>query len=256
MKRHIIAAILLALAWVLNAPVVASEAMSSPFPAEVPLLRKIQENPSPLLYAQLARLRAEKAAQLYRQWEKGKKPEDLRQALIYADSASRLSPNWDRPWTLLGMIHANFRNDREALELATKSLIRAVDINPANGPAQLLLAQVLMEQGRFWSAIEQYKSLFAKSEAMITGINTAPLAMCYVLDNRIQAGMFYFQELAARYPKKTSVVIAQAVLQRHGGKPKDALTLLDNIVARPDTSAGERDYVKTLIAKWKKEVRP
>jgi tetratricopeptide (TPR) repeat protein len=237
-------------------PSFAAEALPPASVEEAALLEKMQEAPTATLYAELGRLRLQTAARFYGEWEKDHKSVNLQQALIYADSASRLSPDWDKPWTLLGMIHATLRSDRGALELSTEALIRAVDINPANGPAQLLLAQVLMQQGRLWSAIEQYKSLFAKNEAMITGINTAPLAMCYVLDGRTQAGMLYFQELAKKYPKKTSVLIAQAILQRHGGKPNDALALLNQIATRSNTPAGERDYAKTLIVKWKKEVRP
>jgi tetratricopeptide (TPR) repeat protein len=252
MKHSVVVAVLLTLAGAFCLPAAAFADPPRALPAETLLLEKIHRNPSPLLYAELARLRAEQAALLYRQWESRQNPADLRQALVYADSAARLAPEWDRPWALLGMIHARLRPDEEALELAAEALIRAVEINPANGPAQLLLAQVLMDQGRFWSAIEQYESLFARSEAMITGMNTAPLALCYLLDGRIRAGMDYFDALAAQYPRRAAVLLARAVLYKHGGRQPEAMAMLGAIAGSADAGAEMRKYAGNLLADWKK----
>lgn len=251
MRRPITPVILILLAWFFSTPAVASPPLFSSPTSEATLLETIRQSPSPLLYAQLARLRAEKAALLYRQWETRKDPSDLREALVYADSASALAPEWDRPWALLGMIHAQLRPDQKALEMATEALIRAVEINPANGPSQLLLAQVLMDQGRFWSAIEQYKSLFAKSAAMVTGINTAPLALCYILDGRVQAGIDYFDSLAGAYPRNAAVSLSKAVLYKQAGRKQEAMQILTAVVRSSDTGMPMRKHAEALIVAWK-----
>lgn len=222
-------------------------------PEEAALLEKIENKPSNLLYAELARVRTEYAAGYYRRWLSSRKTTDLQKTIYYAASASELCPGWDRPRVLLGMAYANFTNDPEALELATALLIEALEINPANGAAQVLLAQILMNQGRFWSAIEQYKSLFQKSSAMVTPINTAPLALCYILDGRLQAGIIYFKKLQEVHPDRLAVAAGKAVLLRHAGKEERARETLRLLVHSESAETGVREYAAELLAKWEKE---
>lgn len=237
-------------------PAAAQPDISAPFPEEAAILQRIEKRPSPLLNAESAGVRARHAATCYERWQASGKSVDLQQAIFYAASAAELSPQWDRPRVLLGMIYASFRGDLEALELAAELLIEAIDINPANGPAQLLLAQVLMNQGRFWSAIEQYQSLFVKSKAMITPMNTAPLALCYILDNRIRAGVVYFDRLAAEHPGHPAVAIGRAVLLKHSGEPGRAGEILANLASSAEAGPELRRYARDLKGSWDKEGRP
>src|SRR5690554_4391738 len=150
---------------------------------------------SPLEYHQLAAERLQQAALFYDRWQSGGDAENFQQAIIYAASAAEISPDWDEPWLLLGMLYSELKIDEEAMELAVEALINAVDLNPANARAQILLASVLIEQGRFYSAIEQYKSLFAKNENMINGLTITPLTIAYIADGRIEAGIIYLEGL-------------------------------------------------------------
>ncbi|TYT73672.1 hypothetical protein FIM25_14055 [Desulfobotulus mexicanus] len=222
-------------------------------PEEAALLEKVDKQPSDLLYAELARLRAVYAAEYYRKWLSSEKTADLQKTIYYAASASELSPGWDRPKVLLAIVYAEFTNDLEALELATDLLIDALEINPANGAAQVLLAQVLMKQGRFWSAIEQYKSLFQKNSAMITPMNTAPLALCYILDGRLQAGIIYFKELQDLRPESSAVATGKAVLLRHAGEGERARDVLGRLLVLDGAESGIREYAAELLARWDKE---
>jgi tetratricopeptide (TPR) repeat protein len=222
---------------------------------EAAILAEIEQGPAPHLYAELAEWRGREAAVRYEQWRETGRSDDLQQAIHYAASAVDLRPDWDLPRVLLGMIYAQFTGDRETLELATEVLIEAVDLNPANGPAQLLLAQVLMQQGRFWSAIEQFESLFAKSPAMITPINTAPMALCYVLDGRILAGIRYFDQLAAAHPRQPAVVTALAVLLRQGGEGARAKALMGELAAAASVGPEMRRHAADLLAAWEQEDR-
>lgn len=211
---------------------------------------------TPDFYEELGLRRAAEAASFYQSWEKNGNITDLQKALVYADSATQLAPDHEQGWVLLGMIHSVMHSDEEALLAATDAFIRAIDINPANGAAQLLLAHVLMRQGRFWSAIEQYESLFDKSEAMITGINTAPLALSYVLDNRTLAGIQYFQQLSAKHPDKACLMLPQAVLLHSNGGSSEAMALLNKVINSDSAKEPDRDYARQLLAKWNQGVQP
>ncbi|TWI66926.1 hypothetical protein LZ24_02825 [Desulfobotulus alkaliphilus] len=223
------------------------------FPDEAMLLAMIEKEPSPCLYAELAEVRGRHAASCYGRWLESGQISDLQKAIYYAASAAELRPDWDQPRVLLAMIYAEFSGDRETLEMATELLIEAVDINPANGPAQLMLAQILMKQGRFWSAIEQYDSLFVKSPAMITPVNTAPLALCYILDGRIQAGILHFDRLAAEHPDHPAVAVGQAVLLRHGDQVERARNILTGLASSTAAGPELRRYAGDLLAAWDRE---
>ncbi len=222
-------------------------------PKEAELLEKIEKQPSDLLYAELARIRAGYADEYYREWQSSRQTADLQKTIYYAASASELSPDWDRPRVLLAMVYAKFTNDLESLELATELLIEALEINPANGAAQVLLAQVLMSQGRFGAAIEQYKSLFRKSSVMITPMNTAPLALCYILDGRLQAGIIYFRELQDIHAESSAVGVGKAVLLRHAGEGERAREVLGRLAFSDSVDSEMREYFADILTTWNSE---
>lgn len=233
-----------------NNSLAASAALYEPESDELKIISQIKKSASPLLYEQLAEVRLKISAEEYENWRRSGSPAHLKKSIHYAASAGELSPEWDRPKALLGLIYTEFSQDREALELAAELLYEASVLNPANAPARLLLAQTLTKLGRFWSAIEVYKELFSESESMITGINTAPLAICYILDGRINAGVIYFSELRRKYPENDVLLIPYAVLARHSGKKDEAVKLLKSF--RSDKKEA-KEYVKELLVQWGKE---
>lgn len=213
---------------------------------------QIDKSPSPLLYEQLAAVRAAIAAQSYAKFRSTSDPAALKQAIFNAASACELSPAWERPKALLGMIYSQFSSDRESLELAVSLLVQAAELNPADGSVRLLLAQDLMKLGRFWSAAEVYKGLFAESESMVTGVNTAPLALCFVLDGRVRAGVAYFSELQKKYPENRSVSESYAVLLRHDGQKKHATDIITGLAKNPKTDMAAQ-YYSELLKQWERE---
>jgi tetratricopeptide (TPR) repeat protein len=237
------------------------------FPDEEKVVTQIEKNKekSPLLLWQLGSIRLKHAAGLYKNWGRNKQAEDFQKALIYAKSSTELSRDNDEAWLLLGMLYSEMKATPEAMEKAADALIHAVDINPANGRAQLLLAQVLMEQGRYWSAIEQYKILIEESEAMRTPGVLSLLTFCYVADGRIQAGIDYVSK-APEITQGDSTeklrwrdwkTINQAVLERAQGKREHAIDFLKLIFFYHDdalTVENKTDeYAKHLITLWEKE---
>jgi len=148
------------------------------------------------------------------------------------------------------------------MELAAEALINAVEVNPTNARAQMLLANVLLEQGRFYSAIEQYKSLFAKNENMINGLTITPLTIAYIADGRIEAGIIYLEEMAELYPENYSIGIGRAVLLKSSGKIVAARKVLNEILLDNEImislgstylSSTEKNYILDLLDSWEEE---
>ncbi len=214
------------------------------------------EELSAIEHNQLAEERLQQAGLFYERWQNTGNAESFQQAIIYAASAAETRPDWDEPWLLLGMLYSELKADREAMELAVEALINAVEANPANARAQMLLASVLLEQGRFYSAIEQYKSLFAKNESMINGLTITPLTTAYIADGRIEAGINYFKELEELYPMNYSLRIGLAVLLKNSGKISEARDVLSGILLDNEFMGGKfltvnkKNYVQNLLASW------
>jgi tetratricopeptide (TPR) repeat protein len=217
---------------------------------------------SPIEYHQLAAERLQEAALFYDRWQNNGDAESFQQAIVYAASAAEIRPDWDEPWLLLGMLYSEMKTDQGAMELAAEALINAVEVNPANSRAQMLLANVLLEQGRFYSVIEQYKSLFAKNEKMINGINITPLTIAYIADGRIEAGIIYLEELEELYPDNYSIRIGRAVLLKSSGIIGEARKVLNEILIDNEImislgstylSSIERNYILDLLDRWEEE---
>jgi lipopolysaccharide biosynthesis regulator YciM len=242
----------------------------TPFPDEEKIMTKIKEkklaSPLPLFIWQLSRIRLKHAAELYKEWKQNNTAEDFQRALVYAESATELSPDWDEAWLLLGMLYSEMKATPAAMERAADVLVKAVDVNPSNGRAQLLLAQVLMEQGRYWSAIEQYKMLIENSEAMRTGTVLSQLTFCYIADGRVQAGLDYLSNLPDLRENNSSKKpawnnwkeINQAVLMKAKGDEK-ADDHLRFAFFQENPSLTVRDeyerYAKYLLTLWEKEAQ-
>jgi lipopolysaccharide biosynthesis regulator YciM len=220
-----------------------------------------EKTPSTILLWQLGSIRLKHAAELYKGWKLNKKAKDFQKALIYAESSTKLGPDNDEAWLLLGMLYSEMKAEPEAMGNAADALVHAVDINPANGRAQLLLAQVLMEQGRYWSAIEQFKMLIEESEAMRTPALLSQLTFCYIADGRVQAGLDYILKAPemtkgdsnAKLRWRNWKMINQAVLMRAKGD-KDAGNFLKVMFFYHDPSLTVIDeyqkFARHLLKLW------
>lgn len=222
----------------------------------VPVYAASDQKYSPIEYHEIAEERLQLSALFYERWQNSGKPEAFQQAVVYASSAARIRPEWDEPWVLLGSLYAELKADQKAMELAVEALLNAVEVNPANARAQIMLANVLLEQGRFYSAIEQYKSLFAKNNNMITGITITPLTIAYIADERTEAGINYLRELLQLYPDNYYLKVGLAVLLKNNGKRSEALNILSEMIMteylteNDKLSQDQEKYLIKLRDKW------
>ena len=221
---------------------------------ELDLMEKFNsaEN-QPFLYLQLGELRLKIAAYNYSRYRSDSTDSKaLYKALEYSASAAELLQESDQSWLLFGLVLSEFKSEKEMLEKAGEAFIRAAEINPANAQAQQLLAQNMLEQGRFWSAVEQYKNLFAKDISMLTGINISNLTLAYIADGRMEAGLNYLGELQKRAPNNFYINTSMAVLYQNLGCRDVSELIIETLMLDQDSLTAEQKlYLENLHTKWK-----
>lgn len=221
---------------------------------ELDLMEKIKpvEN-QPFLYQQLGELRLQIAAYNYSKFCSDRtQSRALFKALEYSASAAELIDKSDQSWLLLGMVLSEFKSEKEMLEQAGQAFIKAAEINPANAQAQQLLAQNLLEQGRFWSAVEQYKNLFNKDKSMLTGTNISNLTLAYIADGRMEAGLNYLNELQKKDPDNFYINTSLAVLYQNLGYTDVSQLIIDTLMLNENMlTSNEKIYLENLLQKWK-----
>ncbi|MBF0278768.1 MAG: tetratricopeptide repeat protein [SAR324 cluster bacterium] len=220
---------------------------------EAQLVKNIDKNPTEENYNALARIRFQKAVSLMKDWRKRKDPGLFQQALTNIVSATDLNPKMGDYWFFQGMIYSELKSSKEAMESAAQSFIEAIAANPAHKKAQFMLAYTLSEQGRYWSAIEQFEYLIEQYPDMINGQVMVPLALSYIADGRVEAGISYFSTLQKSYSDKPSVAISLAVLKKYNNKLEEASKILNGVLEQVSSSEQTRRSVKSLLAQWEKE---
>ncbi|RJR35858.1 MAG: tetratricopeptide repeat protein [Desulfobacteraceae bacterium] len=196
--------------------------------------------------------------QALRDWEKYLQTERapfFQRALFHVDSAVNIEPEESEYRFLQGMLLSSMKNDPEAMIRATDSLIRTVELDPGHGRAQLLLAQILQEQGSFFSAAQQYRFLVERDPNMVTGVVTAPLAACYVASGQTDEGIEFFAVLVERYPDSASARTCLAVLLKSGRRTKEAVDTLSILVEKKLGTKEEQEHAGRLLGSWRKEGR-
>lgn len=221
---------------------------------ELDIMEKLNpEADQPFLYQRLGELRLKIAAYNYSKYRSDNSDSrSLFKALEYSASSAELLKNFDQSWLFLGMVLFEFKNEKEMLEQAGQAFIKAAEINPANAQAQQLLAQNLLEQGRFWSAVEQYKNLFNKDSSMLTGTNISNLTLAYIADGRMEAGLNYLNELLAKDPDNFYINTSLAVLYQNLGYSDVSKLIIETLMLNEDRlTSNQKNYIKNLLAKWK-----
>ena len=206
----------------------------------------VSEELAGLEYAEARELLLDAMLAGFAAWQASGAYEDFAETLQLAGVLTQWDPESFEAWFVTGQLLAELKDDLEALEAATDALIRTLDLAPNFLEAQLLLAQVLMEQGRFYSAADQYKFVIERFGAeLMTGLVTAPLALAYAADGRTAAGIAYFEELLAEHAIP-AVLLPLAVLYGVDQQPRAAMNYLQQVVDHPQVTGEQRQYAKQL----------
>lgn len=221
---------------------------------ELDLMEKLNpQQEQPFLYLQLGELRLKLAAYNYSKFRSDRtQSSSLFKALEYSASAAELLEDSDQSWLVFGLVLSEFKGEKRMLERAGQAFIKAAEINPANAQAQQLLAQNLMEQGRFWSAVEQYKNLFNKDKSMLTGTNISNLTLAYIADGRMEAGLNYLNELQKKDPDNLYINTSLAVLYQNLGYTDVSQLIIETLMLNEERlTSNEKIYLENLLQKWK-----
>jgi tetratricopeptide (TPR) repeat protein len=220
---------------------------------ELDLMEKLElKIEQPFLYQQLGELRLKIAAYNYSRFRcDSSDNKALFKALEYSASAAELLRDYDQSWLIFGLVLSEFKSEKEMLEKAGQAFIKAAELNPANAQAQQLLAQNMLEQGRFWSAVEQYKNLFNKDRSMLTGTNISNLTLAYIADGRMEAGLNYLGELQKKAPNNFYINTSMAVLYKNLGYRDVSQLIIETLLLNQDRlTANQKLYLENLLAKW------
>ena len=206
-----------------------------------------------LTYAEGRQLLLEAMFDSYQEWAAGGSFEYFEETLRLAGVLTQWDPQCFEAWFVTAQLLAVLKDDPGALEAATDALIRTLDLAPRFLEAQLLLAQLLMEQGRFFSAADQYKFIIAEfGDNLITGAVTAPLALAYAADGRITAGVLYFEQLLAAH-ETPAVLLPLAVLYGVDRQYQKAMNHVERVIEHPEASHEQREYAQLLWDEFEME---
>ncbi len=254
--------ITLSCAFILTAvqPAVAQTTPSSNVPLEYSLNELLVQDaalaaivaadPTDVNFQALARLRLRIARSYYVAWQQSENETDLDKALAFCRSAADLDPgNTDAPG-LLGTILSDAPPDSDWLDAAIELLADALIENPDQPLLRLVLASALMKQSRFWSAVTIYEDLFDQYPAMIIPANTAMLALSYIADGRVTAGIDFFKHLEAQFPRNSGVLSGLASLYKFEDRMSEAIQAMTRLMYASDAGPLQQEYARSLLTAW------
>jgi lipopolysaccharide biosynthesis regulator YciM len=186
-------------------------------------------------------------------WQVTSRPDLFHRAVLNIESAINIEPEQSDYWFFRGVLYSHMKASEEALITATQSFTNALEMEPTNVRAKLMLAQMLLEQRRFLAAGEFYKSLIEQHPDLVSGTVIGPLALTYVGDGRVAEGITYFEKLVEEHSDSASAHIALALLLRRDGRDVDARRQLLTVILKKHGSELERQYVRTLLKNREKE---
>lgn len=260
--RHSVVVITLSCAFILTAvqPAAAQTTPSSNVPLEYSLNELLVQDaalaaivaadPTDVNFQALARLRLRIARSYYAAWQQSENESDLDQALVFCRSAADLDPdNSDAPG-LLGAILSDAPPGSDWLDAAIELLADALIANPDQPLLRLVLASALMKQSRFWSAVTIYEDLFDQYPAMIIPANTAMLALSYIADGRVTAGIDFFKHLEAQFPRNSGVLLGLASLYKFEDRMSEAIQAMTRLMYASDAGPLQQEYARSLLTAW------
>jgi len=210
-------------------------------------------DPTEVNFQALARLRLRIAKSYYAAWQQGESEMELDKALAFCRSAAELDPgNTDAPG-LLGTILSDAPPESEWLGTAVEILADALIANPDQPLLRLVLASALMKQSRFWSAVTIYEDLFDQYPAMIIPANTAMLALSYIADGRVTAGIDFFKHLEAQFPRNSGVLSGLASLYKYEDRMSEAIQAMTRLMYASDAGPLQQEYARSLLTAWVKQ---
>ncbi|HBC87552.1 MAG TPA: hypothetical protein DCZ94_11400 [Lentisphaeria bacterium] len=197
--------------------------------------------------AKLAKKRFEQAVEMSKTALETNDRDLYLKSISYAESAAVIEPSNARYSILAGKLYSQIGNDYDSQLAAEGYLLKALEADPGNIQASLLLSDCYFRQERFASAAELLEKILQSNPALA---NNPPviksLSMCYLLDSQAEKGCASLQRILKNSPDNETARISLATLKFKMGKKDEAEAELRKVI-----SAGglNKNYAASLLEK-------
>ena len=197
--------------------------------------------------AALAQLEAFEKTRNYEFWYAG---------LADAERATQFAPRQADYWRALGYAYALIANDDLlAGTLAESALNKAIRLDAGNASARLTLGQLLLDRRSYSLALDHFESALRVRPADAESLLIATMCRAYLVDGQGERGIKFLTGFVAANPKAQPARLGLAILLQELGRVKDALPLVQVVVADPRTAQADAEQARQLEKAWKEGVK-
>lgn len=223
------------------------------FPDELEAMRRVEGNPTQENIASLAKIRHHYAVILAEKADRAKDPDLYSLAVLYAESATRLSPDSGKYWSFLGSLYAKMDSVPLAELLAEEAFLAAIDLDPSDPSARLQLSELFYSQGNYALSLDQMETIVSRDSKTALPSLLFVMLNAYVMDHQQDRGINYFKRLVKSRPLDANPRFMLAILLNEQGKTDEAVGELRRMISRSGVSQENRLYAKRLIDLWTRQ---
>lgn len=185
-------------------------------------------------------------------FEKSHQPEALGRALEAAGEATQLDATVADYWRTLGYAYSlGAKASHVAAVMAENALEKAIQIDPGETAARMLLARLLIERGSHSRALDTLEAALERKLDLAASAVIADMCRAYIIDRQAPRGARFLAALATKYPKAPAVRLGLAVMLNETGRKAEALPLLEQVAADPQATQADAEHARTLLKDWK-----
>lgn len=185
-------------------------------------------------------------------FEKAHQPEALAKALEAAGQATELDATVADYWRTLGYAYSlGAKASHVAGVMAENALEKAIQLDPAETAARMLLARLLIERGSHSRALDNLEAALDRRLDLAASAVIADLCRAYIIDRQAPRGARFLAALATKYPKAPAVRLGLAVMLNETGRKAEALPLLERVAADPQATQADAEHARALLKDWK-----
>ena len=134
--------------------------------------------------------------------------------------------------------------------MAETALRRAVKTDATNAGARIALAQLLFDQRRYASSLDQCEAVLRTDAALAAPALVAMMNVSYLADHQYARGVAFWRNVLHTAPAADAARIALAILLHEQKSLVPARSELAIVIDRPGASDGSKEYARTLMLAW------
>ena len=185
-------------------------------------------------------------------FEKTQQSEALAKALEAAEQATQLDASVADYWRTLGYAYSlAAKASHVAAVMAENALEKAIQLDPGETAARMLLARLLIERGSHSRALDNLEAALERKLDLAATAVIADMCRAYIIDRQAPRGARFLAALAVKYPKAPAVRLGLAVMLNETGRKAEALPLLERVAADPQATQADAEHARALLKDWK-----